>query len=106
MHVGDRALPRRHPASRPVKFPKEGEKDNRAWISARAAAREGMEGWIKLVWSGGSYLTRKAQPGYAPVPDFSKLPPFDELVLLAFGEHGIIKDKTHPIWRELLERRP
>ena len=27
-------------------------------------------------------MTRDAQPGYAPDPDYSKLPPFNELVRL------------------------
>ena len=86
----------------PIMFPRPGEKDNRAWITARSAARTGMDKWVKLVWSKGSYLTRDAQPGYAPDPDWSKLPPFNELVKLAFGEHGIIRDTTHPIYRELM----
>lgn len=51
-------------------------------------------------------MTRDAQPGYAPDPDFSKLPPFNELVRLAFGEQGIIRDKSHPIYRELYGIRP
>jgi hypothetical protein len=40
-------------------------------------------------------------PGYAPDPDFSKLPPFNDLVKLGFGEYGVIRDTTHPIYREL-----
>ena len=55
---------------------------------------------------GRAYQTREAQPGYAPDPDFSKLPPFDELVKLAFGEHGIIRDEKHPIARDLLGAAP
>jgi hypothetical protein len=84
----------------PIKFPKEGEHDNEAWKTARSAAKAGMERWVKLVWVKRAYLTRDAQPGYAPDPDF-KLPSFDELVRLGFGEHGIIRDTTHPIYREL-----
>jgi hypothetical protein len=85
----------------PIKFPKEGERDNEAWTSARAAAKAAINKWIKLVWVRRSYLTRDALPGYAPDPDFSKLPPFTELVKLGFGEHGIIRDTSHPIYREL-----
>jgi hypothetical protein len=85
----------------PIKFPKEGEKDNDAWASARAAAKAGMDRWVKLVWVRRAYQTRDALEGYAPDPDFSKLPPFDDLVTLAFGEHGIIRDTSHPIYREL-----
>jgi hypothetical protein len=47
-------------------------------------------------------MTRDALSGYAPDPDYSKLPPFNELVRLGFGEHGIIRDATHPIFRELM----
>jgi hypothetical protein len=61
-----------------------------------------MTKWVKLLWVGRAYRTRDAQPGYAPDPDYSKLPPFDELVKLAFGEHGIIRDENHPIARALL----
>jgi hypothetical protein len=60
-----------------------------------------MDRWVKLVWVKRAYQTRDAQPGYAPDPDFSKLPPFNELVRLALGEHGIIKDEKHPVFREL-----
>jgi hypothetical protein len=85
----------------PIKFPRDGEKDNEAWISARSAAKAGMERWVKLVWVRRAYQTRDSQPGYAPDPDFSKLPPFNELIRLGFGDHGIIRDTNHPIYREL-----
>jgi hypothetical protein len=85
----------------PIKFPKDGERDNDAWTSARSAARVGITQWTKIVWQRRAYITRDAQPGYAPDPDFSKLPSFDELVKLAFGEHGIIRDTSHPVYREL-----
>ena len=57
-----------------MKTPKEGERDNEAWASARAAAKEGINNWVKVVWSRGRYLVRAAQPGYAPDPDWSKYP--------------------------------
>jgi hypothetical protein len=85
----------------PIKFPKDGMNDNAAWISARSAAKTGMEKWVKLMWVRGVYMTRDAQPGYAPDLDWTKLPPFNELVRLAFGDHGIIRDTGHPIYREL-----
>jgi hypothetical protein len=90
----------------PIKFPKEGEHDNEAWITARSAAKTGMERWVKLIWIRRAYQTRDAQPGYAPDPDFSKLPSFNELVRLAFGEHGIIRDEAHPVYRELFGSAP
>ena len=90
----------------PIMFPREGERDNTAWSSARSAARTAIDKWVKLVWAGRSYLTRDAQPGYAPDPDWKKLPPFNELVKAAFGPHGIIQDTTHPIYRELMGAPP
>jgi hypothetical protein len=85
----------------PIKFPKDGERDNDAWVTARAAARAGITQWVKLVWLRRAYTTRNALPGYAPDPDWSKLPPFNDLVKLSFGELGIIRDTSHPIYREL-----
>jgi hypothetical protein len=60
-----------------------------------------MERWVKLVWVKGSYLTREAQPGYAPDPDISRLPPFNALVARAVGAYGIIRAQEHPIYRQL-----
>ena len=86
----------------PLKLPKDGERDNEAWISARLAAKSAMGGrWVKLVWQRRSYLTREAQPGYAPDPDWSKLPAYDELVRLAFGDNNIIRDRNHPVFLDL-----
>jgi hypothetical protein len=90
----------------PVKLPKEAEKDNAAWISARAAVKVALERWTKLVWVRNSYHTREALEGYAPDPDWSKLPPFHELLRLAFGDAGIIRDKTHAIYHELFGTKP
>jgi hypothetical protein len=90
-----------------LKLPKEGSgRDNEAWMSARSAARVAMGSWVKLLWVGKAYTTRNALPGYAPDPDYSKLPSFDELIRLAFGEHGIIRDEDHPIARALLGGAP
>jgi hypothetical protein len=85
----------------PIKHPRDGEKDNESWISARSSARTGIDRWIKVIWKGNRYVTRDALPGYAPDPDWSKLPTFDELAALAFGEHGVIRDTDHPMYREL-----
>jgi hypothetical protein len=90
----------------PIKFPRDGERDNDAWITARAAARAGMDKWVKLVWAKRSYQTRDAEPGYAPDPDLSKLPSFNELVRLGFGEHGVIRDKAHAVYKDLYGIKP
>jgi hypothetical protein len=86
----------------PIMFPRDGEKDNSAWTSARSAARTGIDKWVRLVWAKRSYLTRDALPGYAPDPDWKKLPPFNDLVKAALGQHGVIQDTAHPIYRELM----
>jgi hypothetical protein len=86
----------------PLKRPKTGEKDNEAWISARAAAREAMTEWVRLVWVRRAYEIRKAQPGFASEPDWAKLPEFDQLMKLAVGPNGIMRDTNHPIYRELI----
>jgi hypothetical protein len=90
-----------------LRSPRSDEKDNDAWKSARAAAREAMGGdWVRIVWVRRAYQIRRAQPGYAPDPDWSKLPPFDELINLAFGAQGIIRDTNHPIYRDLIGGAP
>jgi hypothetical protein len=90
----------------PILLPREGERDNDAWKSARIAARNGIDRWVKLIWAKRAYKTREAQPGYAPDPDWSKLPTFNDLVKISFGEHGIIRDEQHPIYRELFGMKP
>ena len=90
----------------PVKFPKEGEKDNDAWKSARIACRKAIDNWVKVVWGKRSYHTREAEEGYAPDPDFSKLPPYNELIAQAFGEHGIIKNTSHKMYCSLMGKKP
>lgn len=87
-------------------MPREGERDNEAWKTARAAARVGLERWVKLLWAKRAYKTREAQPGYAPDPDWTKLPTFNELVRVAFGQHGVIENEQHPIYRELFGAKP
>jgi hypothetical protein len=84
-----------------VKTPKEGERDNEAWASARAAAKAGISNWVKVVWSRGRYVVREAQAGYAPEPDWLKFPTWEELIRLGFGENGVIRDESHPIYRDL-----
>jgi hypothetical protein len=62
----------------PLKLPNDGERDNPAWTSARAIAKSGMEYWVKKTWRGRAYVERRADIGYAPEPDFTRLKPFDE----------------------------
>jgi hypothetical protein len=83
-----------------LKLPKEGEKDQMAWSTARAAAKDALTKWTKIVWVGSKYNTRSAVEGYAPDPDISKIPPFERLVELAFGAHGVMRDESHPVYRE------
>jgi hypothetical protein len=92
----------------PVILPRDGERDNVAWISARRAARVAMDRWVKLVWTGRAFTTHDAKPGFAPEPDWKKLalPTLDELVTIAAGEHGIIRNHNHPIVRELVGAPP
>ena len=90
----------------PIKFPKDGERDNDAWVTARNAARVALTHWVKLVWTGRAFLTREAQPGYAPDPDISRIPPWNDLVRIAIGENGVIRDESHYIYRELMGIAP
>jgi len=46
----------------PIMFPRDGEKDNTAWSTARSAARTAMDRWVCLVWNKRSYLTRTRSP--------------------------------------------
>ena len=86
----------------PLMFPRDGEKDNTAW--SPPGPPRGSRSTSGCVWSGasGPTLTRDALPGYAPDPDWKKLPAFNELVQAAFGPHGVIQDTAHPIYRELM----
>jgi hypothetical protein len=90
----------------PLMLPREGEKDNKVWVSARAAARAAIDKWVRLVWAKRVYQTRDAQPGYSPDPDWGKLPVFNTLVEAAFGVHGVICNTEHPIYRDLMGNAP
>jgi hypothetical protein len=87
----------------PIKTPKEGGKDNASWSTARAIARDGLTQWVRLVWvnTGTGFAGRVAEEKYAPEPDFSRLPPFNELINAGFGVEGVIRDRSHPIYRGL-----
>jgi hypothetical protein len=90
-----------HPRLWALKEPRGGESDNDAWSSARAVAREGLTKWVKLVWRGRAYYSRDAEEGYAPDPNWTKLPSFSDLIRAGFGGHGIINDESHSVYRDL-----
>jgi hypothetical protein len=90
----------------PVSLPRDGEHDFVAWQTARAVVRIGLDRWVRPVWVKRAYVAREAQEGYAPDPDWSKLPPYDDLIRKAFGEHGVIRDEQHPIYKALCGARP
>jgi hypothetical protein len=79
----------------PLFSPRSGENDYASWITARSIAREAFTNWVKLVWVGGQYESIVADRGYAPEPDFKKLPLFNKLVLTALGPDGIIRDEKN-----------
>jgi hypothetical protein len=58
----------------PLKFPKDGARDNDAWISARSGAKAGLHKWVKLLWQRRAFTTREAMPGYAPDPGLEQAP--------------------------------
>jgi hypothetical protein len=86
----------------PLILPRDDENDNDAWVTSRVIAREATACWVKPMWKDRHFVSRQAEEGYAPDPDFSNLPPFDEIIRIAFGPHGIINDDQHPIARALL----
>jgi hypothetical protein len=85
----------------PLRLPLSTERDYPAWVQSRAAARKGLNQWVRIEWVGNSHVTHDAEPGYAAEPDWSKVQPFDELATLAFGTDGVIHSKRHPIYRAL-----
>ena len=52
------------------------------------------------------FTTRDARKGYAPDPDWGKLPPFEELMIKAFGEQNIIRTGSHSMYRNLIGDKP
>jgi hypothetical protein len=87
----------------PIKTAKPGGKEQAAWTTSLAIAKTGLTHWVRMVWVNNStgYLERKAEEGYAPEPDFSKLPPFDQLSAAAFPKAEWILDKNHVVYRNL-----
>ena len=85
----------------PLDLPRDGESDYQSWQTFREAAKQGEREWVRLVWEGKKHTIRVAEEGYAPEPDFSKLPPFSELIRLAYGKDKIIQDREHAVYRAL-----
>jgi hypothetical protein len=85
----------------PLFSPRPGENDNNAWFTARSVAREAFTNWIRLVWVGGKYESIVADPGYAPEPDFGRLPAFNKLIQTAFGPEGIIRNEENRAYRSM-----
>jgi hypothetical protein len=90
----------------PIPLPRDGEHDFVAWSTAREVVRRGIDRWVRPVWVKRAYVVREAQQGYAPDPDWSKLPSYHELVRKAFGEQGVIENDQHPVYRALVGSRP
>jgi hypothetical protein len=91
------------PSLWPIKLLDEDGNDYESWKQQRRIAKQAMTAWIRFVkWTGGAYIIRTAPEGYAPEPDWSKLPPYTELLTRALGKKGIIRNHDHPIYKELL----
>jgi hypothetical protein len=90
----------------PIRDPRSEDRDNAWWVSAREGVRSCIDHWHRIMSAGKRYRALPAEdPDYAPDPDWSKVPPFDELVRSAFSPNGIIRDLEHPVVRELLGRK-
>lgn len=85
----------------PLLGPRPGENDNAAWITSRDVARDRIMQWTKPVWQGRQFISRFADPGYAPDPDWSRLPPFNELTHRGLGLDGVFRDEQNRTYRAL-----
>jgi len=83
----------------PLFSPRPGENDYDAWITLRSVVRESFTQWVRLVWVNGGYQSIVADKGYAPEPDFSRLPTFNKMIKLAFGPDGIRRDEENRAYR-------
>ena len=81
----------------PIKHPRDGDKDNDAWASARSIARLGIDKWIKLLWLRRGYVSRDAQRGYAPDRIGARRRRSTISLLLHSATTGVISDESHPI---------
>jgi hypothetical protein len=91
------------PSLWPLKRLDDDGNDYDSWKQQRLIAKKSMTWWLRFVkWTGSGYLTREAPKGYAPIPDWDALPPFDELMARAVGPTGIIRDRDHPIYKDVM----
>jgi hypothetical protein len=90
-----------------TRLPRQGEKDNLYSETMRMAIHMAKDYWVRIVANQvtGRYDTLRADRGYADDPDWSKVPPFDDLMKSAFAPDGIIKRLDHPIVHKLMGRR-
>jgi hypothetical protein len=89
----------------PIRDPKTGEKDNSHWASERQCALHAMRFWCRVVSTRNGKQTVDAPLDYAPDPDWSRVPPFNQLIKTAFGETGIIREINHPVLLKLLGKK-
>ena len=85
----------------PIKFPRDGEHDNDAWVTARAAARAGLERWVKLVWVAAGLPDARSYAGIRARPGLQQAPAVRRSRHPRIRCDGIIRDTSHPIYREL-----
>jgi hypothetical protein len=90
-----------------ARLPKQGERDNLYAETMRMAIQMAKEYWVRIIPNQitGRYDTLRADRGYAEDPDWSKVPPFDELMMSAFGPDGIIRRLDHPVVHKRMGRR-
>jgi hypothetical protein len=90
-----------------ARLPKQGEKDNLYAETLRIAIQMAKEYWVRMIPNQitGRYDTVRADRGYAEDPDWSKVPPFDELMTSAFSPDGIIRRLDHSVVNKLMGRR-
>jgi hypothetical protein len=97
-----------NPGLWPLKRPKidDGERPVPAWVSAIQAAKRCREVWGKVEWRNRAFEVKVAHEKYASDPDWSKLPDFDKMIAIAFGDARIIKDKQHRVYCDQIAGLP
>jgi hypothetical protein len=60
-----------------------------------------MTRWVRRRWEGRQFVSREADIGYAPDPDWSRLPPFGDIVRTALGPDGIFRDENNRAYQTL-----